>query len=235
MNPILVFICRSLDEYRAISLQDSAYDRYYITDGFEVNYSEENSSYMSISLENEINPEFIIRLVFLFSNPFYDVVCFSETNLYDHNTIKKILHDFSGCEIVNDLLVVSREHVAMNGFEFKLQPKKIEHKDPILLAEKLSMAMSEIPVENEYFKNAIEELIPSVFYEFDESVDTNEIEILNIFKNKNVFVEYKDRKMSVYWKDYKVNNPAIVFSKEQLQDYTFKVLRTDGLNFYLYM
>ena len=34
---------------------------------------------------------------------------------------------------------------------------------------------------------------------------------------------------------HKENNPAIIFSKESLQDYNFMIKRTDGLNFYIYM
>ena len=235
VNPLLIFICKSLNDYKNFASQNTAYDRYYITDGFEVNTTDENSSFMSISLDKNVSVEFIIRLVFLFSNPFYDVVIYSNTNFYDKNICDKILEDFSGINIIDNVLAVSREYVALNGFDFKIDIKKVEHKDPLIMAEKLSQAMSEIPVEQEYFIEAIKELIPASFYVLDNDFDQNEKEILKIFKDINANLEYQDRKTNVLWMKPNTSNPAIVFNYESLQDYTFVVKRIDGMNFYIYM
>jgi len=235
VNPLLIYICKSQQEYKNFASQKSDYDRYYITNGFEVNSYEENSSFMSISLDKNISVEFITRLVFLFSNPFYDVVLYSDSNFYDEKICKTLLEDLVDYKCIDNVIAVTREYVALNGFNFNIEAKKVLFKDPLVLAEKLSLAMSEMPVEQEYFIEAIKELIPNMFFVIDSDFDSEEKELIKIFTDTNMNLEYRDRKMNVFWMKHKENNPAIIFSKESLQDYNFMIKRTDGLNFYIYM
>ena len=79
------------------------------------------------------------------------------------------------------------------------------------------------------------ELIPKMFFVIDSDFDSEEKELIKIFTDTNMNLEYRDRKMNVFWMKHKENNPAIIFSKESLQDYNFMIKRTDGLNFYIYM
>ena len=103
------------------------------------------------------------------------------------------------------------------------------------MADKLSQAMSEIPVEQEYFLEAIKELIPASLYILDNDFDHDEKEILKVFNDINARLEYRDRKTDVLWMKPKTSNPAIIFTNEILQDYTFAIKRIDGLNFYIFM
>ena len=82
---------------------------------------------------------------------------------------------------------------------------------------------------------SLKELIPNMLFLIDDDFDSEEKELIKIFSDKNMNLEYRDRKMNVFWMKHKENNPAIIFSKESLQDYNFMIKRIDGLNFYIYM
>ena len=57
MNPLLIYICRSYDDYKAYSLQSIPFDKYFITCGFEVNSYDErdNYSFLNINLEKDVD------------------------------------------------------------------------------------------------------------------------------------------------------------------------------------
>jgi hypothetical protein len=236
VNPLLIYICKSQDEYKNIVSQKSDYDRYYITDGFEVNSFDENSSFMNISLDKNISVEFITRLVFLFSNPFYDVVIYSDSNYYDKKICESLLEDLVSYKSIDNVIAITREYVALNGFSFNFEMKKEQFKDPLVMAEKLSLAMAEVPVENEYFIEAIKELLPQVYiFDIDQDFDPQEKDLLDLFKQSNLKVNSKNNKYDVLWMKEKRSNPAIIFSNEQLQGYMYLIKRIDGLNFYFFM
>ena len=125
----------------------------------------------------------------------------------------------------------TRQHVALNGFTF--DPAEVELSlDPVVYAQELSKALSEQPVEQRIFIEALKELLPHC--QFENYIDITELsdDIKSVFSLKykkssslyNVLYEPKVEKFS----------NAIVFSFSNLDSYKFAIKRNDGLCCYIF-
>lgn len=233
MNPLLIYICRNYDEFKACALQSIPYDKYFITSGFEVNSFDEkdNYSFLNVNLENKLDIIKIIRLVLLFSNPYYDVVLFDKNNTYSFDHCQKILESLSDYYLSDDLTVVSREYVALNGFDLKIN-KQVEV-DMIDYAEKINLAMSGQPVANEFFIMAMKEILPESKYIFSNQSENLPSDIFNLINTINK--SSSNNSINVFYNETPEKNKCIVFTNDELTDYSFLVLRDDGFRMYFYI
>lgn len=233
MNPLLIYICRSYDDYKAYSLQSIPFDKYFITCGFEVNSYDErdNYSFLNINLEKDVDYIKILRMVLLFSNPYYDVILFDKNNTYDFDSCKNILESLDDIYQKNDLLVVTREHVAIKGFDFSIQ-NEVET-NPLDFAEQINLALSGEPVEDLYFVKALKEILPECNYKFSQNADNLSNDILNLIKSLS---RPSANEIAVYNNESPEKNKGyILFTNEEMSNYSFLVRRLDGLKMYLYM
>jgi hypothetical protein len=233
VNPLLVYICRSYDDYKAFSLQSIPFDKYFITCGFEVNSYDEhdNYSFLNINLEKDIDYTKIIRIVLLFSNPYYDVILFDKNNIYDFDSCKNILESLSDIYQKDDLLAITREYIAIKGFDFSIQ-KEIET-NPLDFAEQINLALSGEPVEDLYFVKALKEILPECNYRVSQNANNLSNDILNLIKS---FTKSSVNEISVYYNESPEKNKGyILFTNDEMFNYSFLVKRLDGLRMYFYM
>jgi hypothetical protein len=170
-------------------------------------------------------------LVLLFSNPYYDVILFDKNNTYDFDSCKNILESFDNIYQKNDLLVVTREHVAINGFDFSIQ-KEVET-NPLDFAEQINLALSGEPVEDMYFVKALKEILPECNYMFSQNANNLSNDILGLIKS---ITKPSANEISVYNNESPEKNKGyILFTNEEMSNYSFLVRRLDGLRMYLYM
>jgi hypothetical protein len=173
----------------------------------------------------------ILRMVLLFSNPYYDVILFDKNNTYDFDSCKNILESLDNIYQKNDLLVVTREHVAIKGFDFSIQ-KEVET-NPLDFAEQINLALSGEPVEDLYFVKALKEILPECNYKFSQNADNLSNDILNLIKS---ITRPSANEISVYNNESPEKNKGyILFTNEEMSNYSFLVRRLDGLKMYLYM
>lgn len=234
MNPLLVYLCKTPEDYKALALQNIGYDRYYITNGFDVKLTDDDTSLLNISFDETLTTNKILRLVFLFSSPYYDVVLYSQNNYYPETLCEKLLEGLDDFKLLDDSIAVTREYVALNGFSFQDKPSNNTIIDPINYAEQVSLAMSGYAVDTEYFKEAIKEILPSSYCKLSENFDQKEKQLLKLFSEHNLKSD-QSKTIEVYWNEQKKDHPAIIFTMDELQGSTFQIKRTDGLNFYLFL
>ena len=228
-----MYICRSYDDYKAFSLQSIPFDKYFITCGFEVNSYDEhdNYSFLNINLEKDIDYTKIIRIVLLFSNPYYDVILFDKNNIYDFDSCKNILESLSDIYQKDDLLAITREYIAIKGFDFSIQ-KEIET-NPLDFAEQINLALSGEPVEDLYFVKALKEILPECNYRVSQNANNLSNDILNLIKS---FTKSSVNEISVYYNESPEKNKGyILFTNDEMFNYSFLVKRLDGLRMYFYM
>jgi len=233
VNPLLVYICRSYDDYKAFSLQSIPFDKYFITCGFEVNSYDErdNYSFLNINLEKDVDYIKILRMVLLFSNPYYDVILFDKNNIYDFDSCKNILESLSDIYQKDDLLAITREYIAIKGFDFSIK-KEIET-NPLDFAEKINLALSGEPVEDLYFVKALKEILPECNYRVSQNANNLSNDILNLIKS---FTKSSVNEISVYYNESPEKNKGyILFTNDEMFNYSFLVKRLDGLRMYFYM
>jgi hypothetical protein len=214
-------------------MQSIPFDKYFITCGFEVNSYDEhdNYSFLNINLEKDVDYIIILRMVLLFSNPYYDVILFDKNNTYDFDSCKNILESLDNIYQKNDLLVVTREHVAIKGFDFSIQ-KEVET-NPLDFAEQINLALSGEPVEDLYFVKALKEILPECNYKFSQNADNLSNDISGLIKSLS---RPSANEISVYNNESPEKNKGyILFTNEEMSNYSFLVRRLDGLNMYLYM
>ena len=234
MSPLCVFLCESQLEYDQIleKTESSKYHRFFILSSNKIirnSFEHKNSdNFMTYDFDKS-RMDTISRLVTCYSDPMYSHILIFLNNEINFESEK---NNFSNQEFFQNsrCLGFTRQYVAFNGFGF--EPADVEMPiDPILYAQELSKALSELPVENKIFIEALKELLPSCQFENynNEKIDAD---IIAVFNNKfkrcepvyNVLYEPNDGELK----------NTIVFSHSKLDSYKFVVRRNDGLNCYIF-
>jgi len=235
MSPLCVFLCNNQLEYDQIlkDTESAKYHRFFILSSNKIirnNLEHKNSdNFMTFAFDLS-RIDVIARLVTCYSHPMYShIFIFLNFNINFNNEKNNITTQeyFQN----NNCVGFTRQYVALNGFSF--EPATIEMPlDPIEYAQELSKALSEQPVENKIFIEAMKELLPQC--QFEKFNDISEIsdDIKLVFSQKykksstvyNVLYEPKIEKFS----------NAIVFTFSTLDSYKFAIKRNDGLCCYIF-
>ena len=235
MSPLCVFLCNNQLEYDQILLhtESAKYHRFFILSSNKIirnNLEHKNTdNFMTYNFELS-RMDIISRLVICYSHPMYSHILIFLKLTIDFETEKNNFDDNQFFQNKN-CVGFTRQHVALNGFTF--DPAEVELSlDPVVYAQELSKALSEQPVEQRIFIEALKELLPHCQFENYSDITELSDDIKSVFSLKykkssslyNVLYEPKVEKFS----------NAIVFSFSNLDSYKFAIKRNDGLCCYIF-
>ena len=105
--------------------------------------------------------------------------------------------------------------------------------NPLDFAEQINLALSGEPVEDVYFVKALKEILPECNYTFSQNANNLSNDILGLIKS---IARPSANEISVYNNESPEKNKGyILFTNEEMSNYSFLVRRLDGLRMYLYM
>ena len=235
MSPLCVFLCNNQLEYDQILMdtQSAKYHRFFILSSNKIirnNLEHKNTdNYMTYSFEL-LRIDVISRLVTCYSHPMYSHILIFFKSIVDFENEKNNFKDNEFFQNKN-CIGFTRQYVALNGFAF--DPVEVELPlDPVFYAQELSKALSEQPVEQRIFLEALKELLPYCQFENYSNIPELSSDIISVFKSKfkksstiyNVLYEPKIEKFT----------NSIVFSFSILDSYKFTIKRDDGLCCYIF-
>jgi len=235
MSPLCVFLCNDQPEYDQIlkDTENAKYHRFFILSSNKIirnNLEHKNTdNFMTYAFEL-LRMDVISRLVTCYSHPMYSHILIFLKSTTDFEIEKNNFTDNEFFQNKN-CIGFTRQYVALNGFAF--DPVEVEMPlDPVLYAQELTKALSEQPVEQRIFVEALKELLPHCQFENYKNLPELSGDIKSVFNLKykksstlyNVLYEPKVEKFT----------NAIVFSFSNLDSYKFAIKRNDGLCCYIF-
>lgn len=237
VDTLVVFICTTSLEFLNV-LDETAkmpFHRYFIIPDDSIKNAnltiKSSDSFMYLKIQ-DIDLQMIQRLVVAYSNPVYEkIIIYKENKNINFFSISSYFSDSSYFDN-DECLGFTRRQFVLEGSKTSKPELKAENINDYDFIENISMALDGNPVSNATFMLALNEILPECKIDFHRSSSKLEKEITNLIATKNhpssstVFQVVCDE-MPVDLRN------KIIFTKEELDVYSYVIRRVDGLNCFI--
>lgn len=238
VDTLVVFICTTSLEFFNV-LDETAkipFHRYFIIPDDNIKNSNDlpiksTDSFLYMSVKN-IDYNFIQRLVVAYSTPNYENIAISKKN--QNINFFSITSSFSEINYFDneEFLGFTRRQFVFDG-QKQIKAENISQEiNDYDFTENISLALDGQPVSEKMFMIALEEILPLCKIDFDRSASNLDKKIINLISTKN------HQSSSTVYQVFYENLPSnlrnkIVFTKDELDVYSYVIRRTDGLNCFI--
>ena len=238
VETLVVFICTTSLEFFNV-LDETAkipFHRYFIIPDDNIRNTTELSikstdSFLYMNIKN-IDYNFIQRLVVAYSTPNYENIAISKKN--QNINFFSITSSFNEINYFDneEFLGFTRRQFVFDGQKQNKAENKSQKIDDYDFIENISLALDGQPVSEKMFMMALEEILPLCKIDFDRSSSNLDKEIVKLISSKN-----HQSSSTVYQVFYEIL-PAelrnkIIFTKDELDVYSYVIRRTDGLKCFI--